>query len=51
MERLTGSHVAGDMLRTSKSCLANGTLVVATHNVYEDIDRAEKMTGCFLVVI
>jgi len=48
MERLTRSHVAGDMLRTSKSSLANGTLVVATHDVCEDIDRAEKDDGLVL---
>jgi len=48
MERLTRSHVAGDMLRTSKSSLANGTLVVAPHDVSEDIDRAEKDDGLVL---
>lgn len=46
--QLTRSHVAGDMLRTSKSCLANGALVVASHDVYEDIGKAGKDDGLVL---
>ena len=31
MELLTGSHMSGDMLRTSESSLAYGTLVIPGH--------------------
>jgi len=31
LRTLTGSHVACYMLRTSKSCVANGAFVIASH--------------------
>ena len=40
--KLTRSHVAGYMLRTSKGSLTNGTLVVASHG--EERDERKRMT-------